>query len=84
MFRLEYLLAFVKILIQVGFAIVTAIPLKIAWNCIAPIYLSFIPELYQVIPYWHMVAFLLVIAFVGEQIEKLTPKIINIEQKVEK
>ena len=29
MFGLEYILAFMKILIQIGFAIVTAIPLKL-------------------------------------------------------
>lgn len=77
MFGLEYLLAALKILVNVGFAIVTAIPAKIAWNCVAPTYLNFIPEVYHHIPYWHMVAILLVCTFVGEQIRKLIPPIIS-------
>ena len=80
MFGLEYVLALVKIAFNIAFAIITAIPLKIAWNTVAPIYLSFIPEVYQSIPYWHVVGILLVFTFVGEQIGKLTPTFVKVEQ----
>ena len=42
MFGLEYVLALVKVFFQIAFALVTALPAKLAWNCIAPIYLSFL------------------------------------------
>lgn len=83
MFGLEYVLAFIKIAFQVAFAIVTAIPFVFAWNCIAPKYLSFIPEIYHHLPYWHVVGLLIVITVVGEQIKKLTPKFIEIKQSNE-
>jgi len=84
MFGLEYVLALVKVFFQIAFALVTALPAKLAWNCIAPIYLSFLPEVYQIIPYWHMVAIFLICSFTGEQITKLTPKIVSINQEVNK
>lgn len=80
MFGFEYVLAFMKIAINVGFAIVTAIPLYFAWNCIAPIYLSFIPIIYQCLPYWHIVGILLIVQFGGEMIQNITPKFISISQ----
>lgn len=80
MFGLEYIPAFMKIAFNIAFAIVTAIPFAFSWNHIAPIYLDFIPKLYQNIPYWHMVGILLICTFVGEQIVKLTPTIISISQ----
>jgi len=83
MFGLEYVLAFIKVFFQVGFAIVTAIPFTIAWNGLAPRYLGFLPTIYQHIPYWHVVGLLIIIWVVGEQIQKLTPKIVKIEQRSE-
>ena len=80
MFGIEYLLALIKILINIGFAIVTAIPAKICWNCIAPKYLGFIPELYQEIPFWHIVAIFLVCKYLGEMIQFLTPTIVSVSQ----
>lgn len=84
MFGLEYLLALAKTFTNVGFSIVGAIPFWISWNCIAPVYLDFIPTVYQHLPYWHVVAFFLVCTFLGEQIAKLTPKIVSISQTVGK
>jgi hypothetical protein len=76
MFGLEYVLAFIKIMTNIGFSIVTAIPLYFSWNCIAPKYLvSYIPSQFLVIPYWHVVGFLLVSLYIGEMINHLTPKI---------
>jgi hypothetical protein len=80
MFGLEYLIALSKVFFNIAFAIVTAIPFYFAWNVVAPIYLSFIPKLYQNFPYWHIVGIFLVITFIGDQINKLVPKIISIEQ----
>ena len=80
MFGLEYVLAAVKVLYQIAFALVTALPAKWAWNCMAPVYLHFMPETYQNIPYWHMVSIFLVCSFVGEQIRKLIPTIVSVTQ----
>lgn len=78
MFGLEYIPAFIKIAFQIAFAVVTAIPFYFTWNCVAPKYLSFIPEVYHSLPYWHIVSLLLVITVVGEQIRKLTPNIVSV------
>ena len=81
MFGLEYLLAFVKVAFNVAFAIVSAIPMYYAWNCIAPKYLAaYIPSQFTVVPYWHVVGIFLVCTFIGEQIQKLTPTIVSIKQ----
>jgi len=79
MFGLEYVLALIKVLFKVGFAIVVAIPFGIAWNAIAPVYLSFLPELYLNIPYWHLVGIILVAGFVGDLIQSLTPTLVKID-----
>ena len=84
MFGLEYLLAFIKVAFNVAFAIVSAIPFYFAWNCIAPKYLPFVPQIYYNLPYWHIVGFFLIFTFIGEQIAKLTPTIISVNQTNEK
>lgn len=80
MFGLEYLTAFIKVAFNVAFAIVTAVPFYYGWNRIASVYLPFIPDLYQTLPYWDIVGFFLVCTYLGEQISKLTPKIISVSQ----
>lgn len=80
-FGLDWLLAFVKISFQIVFCIVTAIPATIAWNCVAPIYLPMIPKLYHHLPFWHVVAIMLVVTYVGELVNRLTPKLVNIDMK---
>ena len=80
-FGIEWLTALIKISFEIVFSIVTAVPAMIAWNCVAPVYLSFIPKVYQHIPFWHVVAILLVITYIGQSINRLFPRIINIEQK---
>jgi len=82
MFGLEYFIAFIKVFINVAFSIVGAIPFYYSWNCIAPIYLSFIPVLYQKLPFWHIAGFFIVCTFIGEQVQKLTPSIININNNL--
>jgi hypothetical protein len=84
MFGMEYVVALMKVFTQVGFAIVKAIPFYYSWNCIAPKYLAFIPEIYHHFNYWHVVGIFLVCSYVGEQISKLVPTIVNIKQTVEK
>ena len=81
MFRVEYLLALVKLLFQMGFSIVTALFFKPCWNCVASNYLAdYIPNQFVTIPYWHMVALLFTVVIIGECIQKLTPKIISVKQ----
>ncbi len=80
MFGFEYVLAAMKIMINIGFAIVTAIPFYFSWNSIAPKYLSvWIPEVFMHVPYWHIVAFILVATYVGEMIQKLVPTLVRID-----
>jgi hypothetical protein len=57
--------------------VIMAIPATIAWNCVAPKYLSFIPMVYHYIPYWHMLAILIVISYVGICIKRLMPSIFS-------
>lgn len=84
MLGLEYILAFVKIAFQVAFAIISAIPFRLAWNAVIPVYFAeWIPSQFYNIPFWHFVAIILVFSFVGEQIQKITPKFVSVEQKVE-
>ena len=79
MFGLEYLLALMKIAVNVAFAIISAIPMYFAWNCIAPLYLAaYIPKVFITIPYWHIVGIFLVCTFIGEQIQKLIPSIVSV------
>lgn len=80
MFGIEYLIAFIKIFVQIGFSIVMAIPFAICWNNLIPKYLGFIPESYQHIPYWHIVGLFIIIYIIGEQIQHLVPTIVNIKQ----
>jgi len=85
MFGLEYVLAFIKVCIQVALAIVSAIPFRIAWNAVIPTYFAeYIPEQLHIIPYWHFVGIILVFSFLGDQIMKVSPKIISITQEVKK
>ena len=80
MFGLEYIAALIKVFFNIAFSIVTAIPFYFSWNCIAPVYLSFIPEVYHNIPYWHIVGIFLACTFLGEQISKLLPRLISVSQ----
>jgi len=84
MFGAEYLLAFIKVCLNVALAIVTAFPFKFAWNCTAGNYLAnYIPEQFVHLPYWHTVGFLLVAMFLGEMIQQLTPKFVTVSQSNE-
>ena len=85
MFGAEYLLALMKIMTNVGFSIVTAIPTWWCWNRIIPVYaVEYIPEMFQTLPYWHIVYMLFLFTVIGEQIAKLIPRIVNISQEVGK
>lgn len=81
-FGIDWFTAFMKISFNVVFSIVTAIPLVFSWNCVAPKYLYFLPEVYHHIPFWHVVAILLVARFVGEMINQLTPHFVSVNQNV--
>ncbi len=84
MFGLEYLLSFVKVAFKIAYAIVAAIPFRIAWNVVIPAYFAkYIPAQFLSIPYWHFVGILLVLSFMGDIIQSLTPKFVSITQKTE-
>lgn len=78
-FGIDWITALIKISFEIVFSIVTAIPAVIAWNCVAPVYLKFIPVLYQHLPYWHVVAIFLVVTYVGQLVNRLVPRIVNVE-----
>ena len=81
MFGLEYIAALIKVLFQVAFAIVSAIPFKIAWNAVVPVYFAqYVPAQLHSIPYWHFVGIILVFSFIGELIDKITPKFVSVSQ----
>jgi len=86
MLGFEYILAAIRIMIHIGFAVVTAIPLSISWNCIAPKYLVplGLPLPFEYIPFWHTVAFLLCTVYIGEYFNKLIPTLIHINNSSEK
>lgn len=79
---IDWFCALVKISFQIVFAIVTAIPFWISWNCIAPKYLQqwVPPQFLGEIPYWHVVAMFLICTYIGEQINKLIPTIVKVNQ----
>jgi hypothetical protein len=80
MFGLEYLTAFVGVAFQFAFAVVSAIIFKPAWNCVASNYLSdYLPENLLHLPYWHVVAVILTCTFIGEQVSKIFPAIVKID-----
>jgi len=62
------------------FSIMGAIPFYFAWNMIASTYLTFLPKVYHHLPYWHIVSIFIICTYLGEQISKLTPKVISISQ----
>lgn len=79
MFGLEYLSALVKIMWNIAFAIVTAIPTWYCWNWIIPKYAaSYIPKMFQQLPYWDVAAILFLLTILGEQIKKLVPTIVSV------
>jgi len=80
MFGLEYVLALIKILFNIGFAIVTALPFHFAWVRLAPKFFSFLPKIWIGLSYWEMVGILLISMFVGDLIQRLTPKFVNVTQ----
>jgi len=61
---------------------IAAFPATMCWNLIAPIYLrEYISIIFLNINYWHVVSFFIVCTYLGEQIQKLTPKIITISRE---
>lgn len=77
-FGLDWISALIKISFEVVFAIVTAIPLYFAWNGVASTYFYFLPEIWLDIPYWSMVGLLLCSTYIGQIVNRITPKFIEI------
>ncbi len=78
------LMSFVKNLIWLGFSLVEAVVLTLAFNYLAPR----INEIYLVasqwklpfehVQYWHIFALLVLVHYLGLIINNLTPKFVNI------
>jgi len=66
-----------NICFQIICAFIVALPFHFAWNCIAPVYLTFLPKAFYHIPYLHMVSIILVTAWVGMLLTQLMPEIIK-------
>lgn len=73
-----------KIGVQVAMAFVGAIPFAIVWNGLAEKYAGqWLPSQLNHIPYFHMVGLILLITFMGEMVQRITPKIVHVETKQE-
>jgi hypothetical protein len=71
-----------NIIINIVLSGIAAYPAKVCWNLIAPIYLNgYIPSVFLNINYLSMMSFFVVCTFLGDQIQKLTPKIISISKE---
>ena len=58
---------------------ILSIPFYYAWNYFAPLYLTpYIPSSFLVFSYWAVVSFSIMCNFIGNLIEKITPKFISI------
>lgn len=81
------LLSFLKNLIWIGFSLVESVMLTLAFNFLAPkvnaIYLANVNWKlpFEHVGYWHVFAFIIVIHYVGQFINTLTPKFVNITNK---
>lgn len=81
MFGLEYLGSLVIILVNIGYSIVSSIPLWFCWNKLAPVYFDdFLPEKFLNIPYWHFVGLTIISYLIGKMIQNVVPNFINISQ----
>ncbi|MFA5207487.1 MAG: hypothetical protein WC428_02405 [Candidatus Paceibacterota bacterium] len=78
------LLSFLKNLIWIGFSLIESIMFTLAFNFLAPnvntIYLATstwkLP--FTHVQYWHVFAFFIVIHYIGQFIQNITPKIVSI------
>jgi hypothetical protein len=75
----EWLVGLIAICYQFAFAVLSSILFKPAWNCVAEKFLfDVIPERFLYIHFWEMVAIILVFSFIGEQVKKLVPTLVSI------
>jgi hypothetical protein len=78
------LLAFLKNWIWMGFSLIESIMFTLAFNFLAPsINLIYLANVKFKLPfthvqYWHVFAFFIVIHYVGQFIQNITPKIVSI------
>lgn len=76
------IIAIFNVVMNITITMIIALPAAVCWNKIAPIYLrEYIPVVFLNVNYWHVVAFFIVCTYLGEQIQKLTPKIITISKE---
>lgn len=67
--------------IQVGYSLVEALVLTLSFNYLAPILVNhyFIDLPFTHVNYWHVFAFILIVTILGYLINRLFPKIVNVE-----
>ena len=80
MFFMEYILPALKVVFLFGNSHIIAIPFCICWNNLAPKYMDFLPEIYQRLPYWHIVGLMMIVGIIGHQIHRLCPEIVKVSQ----
>ncbi len=67
-------------LIEMVFCIFLAIPFYWLWNYLAPIYMYWLPAVYQHLPFWDCVWIFMLLGIISTVI----PKLARVDQKVDK
>jgi len=81
--------SFLKNLIWIGFSLIEAVMLTLAFNFLAPkinaIYLANVSWKlpFEHVQYWHVFAFIILLHYVGQFIQTVTPKFVNINNTKE-
>jgi hypothetical protein len=76
--------SFIKNLIWIGFALIESIMVTLAFNFLAPkvnaIYLANLNWKlpFEHVGYWHVFAFIIIMHYIGQFIQTITPKFVNI------
>lgn len=70
MFGIEYLIGLIVVLVNLGMAIMWAIPVNFIYSRIGTLYFPFLPEY---VPYWHIVGLTFLVSFVGHLISEVSP-----------
>jgi hypothetical protein len=78
------LMSFFKNMIWIGFSLIESIMFTLAFNFLAPkINLIYLANVHWKLPfihvgYWHVFAFFIVIHYIGQFIQNITPKFVNV------
>jgi hypothetical protein len=76
---LGIILSFVKNMVWIGFSLIESVMLTLSFNYLAPIvnaqYLKTWKLPFEHVEFWHVFAFFIVIHYIGQFIQTVTPKI---------